>query len=357
MEEVVASWRFIDPIIEGWKRNLVSLIQYQSDSDEVLSESQTINQHLHSLEIKREIGIVGLGKMGSSLSLNLIDKGWKVMGYNRTSEVTRNLEDQGIVGVYSFKEMIDKLSRPRIVWLMLTAGKPVDEVLLGDNALIAYLEEGDVVIDGGNSFYKDSVRRAKELEKRGISFVDVGFSGGPGGARRGACLMVGGKKQIYDRLLPLFLDISVPQGVQFFSGAGAGHFVKMVHNGIEYGIMQSIAEGFTILKKTEYNLNLKEIADVYNHGSVVESSLIGWLKDAFEAHGNNLRDVVGSVAHTGEGEWTANTAKELSVKAKVIGESVKVRIRSEKHPSFTGKILSALREQFGGHAVTKKNEP
>lgn len=166
--------------------------------------------------------------------------------------------------------------------------------------------------------------------------------------------MVGGIRKIYDKLLPLFLVISTPQGVKFFEGAGAGHFVKMAHNGIEYGIMQSIAEGFTILKKAKYSLNLEDVADIYNHGSVIESRLISWLTDAFEIHGIDLKDVSGSVGHTGEGGWAVEAAKELNVKAKVIEESLKFRVRSEKYPSYTGKILSALREQFGWHIVTSQ---
>jgi len=303
--------------------------------------------------VEKEIGIVGLGKMGSNLALNMVEKGWKVVGYNRTYEVTKKLEKEGIVATRSLKELAKKLKPSRVVWLMVTAGVAVDEILFGEDGLANFLDNGDIVIDGGNSFYKDSIRRAQELEKRGIFLVDVGVSGGPEGARHGACLMVGGRRDLYVRLLPLFLDVSAPQGVQFFEGTGAGHFVKMVHNGIEYGIMQSIAEGFTILKQARYALNLKDVADVYNHGSVIESRLIGWLKKAFEIHGVDLNDVSGTVGHTGEGEWTVQTARELGVQAKVMEEAVKFRVESEKNPSYTGKTLSALREQFGGHLSTK----
>ncbi|MCW4019957.1 MAG: glucose-6-phosphate dehydrogenase [Candidatus Bathyarchaeota archaeon] len=352
-EEIEASWKFIDPIISSWRKGLVPLNLYEPDENQILSESKVVEQPLSKKTgIKKEIGVVGLGKMGSNLALNLIDKGWRVVGFNRTYAVTRKLERKGIVGSASLKELAAYLEPPRVIWLMIKAGKPVDEVLFSGDGLVNYLDKGDIVVDGGNSFYKDSVRRAEELEKKGIFFVDAGVSGGPEGARYGACLMVGGKRAIYEKIQPLFLDISAPQGVKFFEGVGAGHFVKMVHNGIEYGIMQSIAEGFAILKNAEYFLDLKDAADVYNHGSVIESRLVGWLKRAFEVHGVELENISGAVAHTGEGEWTVRTAHELEVKAKIIEESLKFRVQSEKNPSYTGKILSALREQFGGHAAT-----
>jgi len=250
--------------------------------------------------------------------------------------------------------MVSKLKPPRVIWVMVKAGEAIDEVLFGEEGLINHLEKEDIVIDGGNSYFEDSVRRTHKLAKKGIMFVDVGVSGGPEGVRTGACLMVGGTKEVYEKLLPLYLNIAVTQGVQFFEGVGAGHFVKMIHNGIEYGIMQAIAEGFTVLKNSGYSLNLKDIAEVYNHGSVIESKLIRWLKKAFEVHGVDLEDVSGTVAHTGEGEWTVKTAHELGLKTKIIEEAVNFRIESEKNPSYTGKILSALREQFGGHSVTLK---
>jgi glucose-6-phosphate 1-dehydrogenase len=352
MEEIEASWRFIDPILNAWKKGLVPLVYYEPGKNLVLSESKIVEQKMReTTTLKKEIGIVGLGKMGSNLAFNLIDKGWRVVGFNRTYEVTKGLEEKGIVGAATPKEIVSKNEPPRVIWVMVKAGEPVDGILFGEEGLMNYLENGDIVIDGGNSFYEDSVRRAHKLAKKGITFVDVGISGGPEGARTGACLIVGGTKEAYEKLLPLYLDISVAQGVQFFEGVGAGHFVKMVHNGIEYGIMQAIAEGFTVLKNAAYSLNLKNVAEVYNHGSVIESRLIGWLKKAFEVHGVDLKDVSGTVAHTGEGEWAVNTARGLGVKAKIIEEAVNFRIESEKNPSYTGKILSALREQFGGHSI------
>ena len=355
IEEVEAAWRFVDPILKAWKKGLVPLSQYEAGKDLVLSESKVVERNLReSTRLKKELGVAGLGKMGSNLAFNLVDKGWKVVGFNRTIEVTRGLMERGIVEAATLKEMARLLEPPRVVWLMVKAGDAVDEVLFGKEGLVNHLERGDTVIDGGNSFYKDSVKRARRLKEKGITFVDIGISGGPEGARSGACLMVGGTREAYERLLPLYLDVTAFQGVQYFEGSGAGHFVKMVHNGIEYGIMQAIAEGFAVLRNAEYSLNLEDAAEVYNHGSVIESRLMEWLGKAFEVHGVDLKDVSGTVAHTGEGEWTVKTARELGLKTKIIEEAVNFRIESQDNPSYTGKILSALREQFGGHSVTIK---
>lgn len=168
--------------------------------------------------------------------------------------------------------------------------------------------------------------------------------------------MIGGERKIFEQLEGLFADLAAPDGYKFFEGAGAGHFVKMVHNGIEYGMMQAIAEGFNILKNAKYNLNLSEVADVYNHGSVIESRLVGWLRNALGLYGNELKDISGVVGHTGEGDWTVKTAKEMKVKTKIIEEAVRFRIESEKHPSYAGKILTALRNQFGGHSLKNKSD-
>jgi 6-phosphogluconate dehydrogenase len=298
--------------------------------------------------LKREIGIVGLGKMGGNLARRLVEKGWLVVGWNRTATVTQALEKEGLRGAYSFKEFVQKLTPPRVIWIELPAGAVVEEAL---KELTPLLSAGDIVVDGGNSYFKDALRRAKTLAKKKIEFVDVGVSGGPGGARHGASLMIGGKRETFAKLEPLFYDLARENGYQFFAGYGAGHFVKMVHNGIEYGMMQALAEGFAILKKSKYKLDLTRVADIYNHGSVIESRLVGWLEKAFELHGEDLGDVSGSVKHTGEGAWTVKTVKEMKLKAKIIEGALQFRIQSEKNPSYTGKILSALRGQFGGHEV------
>ena len=207
------------------------------------------------------------------------------------------------------------------------------------------------MIDGGNSFFEDSRRRAKLLARKGIKFLDAGVSGGPAGARNGACMMIGGDQASYEKWEALFADASVRDGYAYFGAAGAGHFVKMVHNGIEYGMMQSIAEGFALMKKSPFKLKLSKIAKLYNHGSVIESRLIGWLESGYAAFGEDLKKISGSVAYTGEGEWTVKTGKKWKMKLPVIEDSFKFRVRSKKDPSYMGKILSALRNQFGGHAT------
>jgi 6-phosphogluconate dehydrogenase len=249
------------------------------------------------------------------------------------------------------QELVSSLRKPRVIWLMAPHGKIVEGILFGAGGLSKILSRGDTVIDGANSYFKDSVRRAQKIEKSGIRYLDVGVSGGPLIAKQGACLMVGGKPEAFKRTENLFRDIAGAQGYQFFKGAGAGHFVKMVHNGIEYGMMQALAEGLAILKKSPYKPNLKKAAENYNKGSIIESRLVNWARQAFEDYGENLSGVSGSVAHTGEGEWTAKTARELGITAPIIEESFKFRLRSKKNPSFTGKVLSALRAEFGGHSA------
>jgi 6-phosphogluconate dehydrogenase len=304
----------------------------------------------------RELGIIGLGKMGGGIAKRLLKKGWKVHGYDMSVSTVRELAASGMEPAASLPELVAQLPQPRLVWLMVPAGKTVDAVLFGEQGIAKKLSRGDVVIDGGNSFYKDSIRRAKKLSALGITFIDVGFSGGPGGARQGGCLMVGGNEADFRRIEPLYRDLALEDGYRFFKGVGAGHFVKMVHNGIEYGMMQALAEGFAILKKSKYKPDLAKVAESYNHGSVVESRLVGWLESAYRAYGENLAAISGTVGHSGEGEWTATTARELKVPATIIEESFKFRVRSAKKPSYTGKVLSALRNQFGGHSIKPKKK-
>ncbi|MBI3335201.1 MAG: glucose-6-phosphate dehydrogenase [Candidatus Portnoybacteria bacterium] len=353
-EEVGAMWRFIDPIVEAWQKNLVPLKFYPPDTAEPSTQSRFIDESLEALprkKLTKEIGIIGLGKMGANLARRLMEKGWRVAGYNITPEATKQLEQEGIAGAYSLHELVECLSPPRIIWLMVPAGKPVDEVIFGKEGLVNFLEKGDTIVDGGNSFYTDTISRYKKVKKEGLDFIDVGVSGGPGGARNGACLMIGGSKKIYERLEPLFADIARENGYQFFEGEGAGHFVKMVHNGIEYGMMQSLAEGFALLKKSPYKLDLTRVADLYNHGSVVESRLVEWLKGVLEAYGQELKEVSGKVEQSGEGLWTVKEAKALGVDVASIELAVNFRTKSQKKPSYTGKLLSGMRNQFGGHRV------
>ena len=331
-EEIAEMRRYTDPVVRAWQKGAVPLETYKPHEDEIVHRAKKIDG---ASAITKEIAIVGLGKMGGNLARRLEQKGWQVTGLD--------VHD-------SIKKITEALKAPRIVWLMVPHDK-VDDVLFGKNALSNILERGDIVIDGGNSFYKDSIERSAKLAKLGIKFLDVGVSGGPSGALKGASLMIGGEREVFKKLEPLFADIAAPASYQFFEGAGAGHFVKMIHNGIEYGMMQALAEGFTILKNAKFNLDLERVADIYNHGSVIESRLVGWLEQGLRMRGQDLKDVSGKVAHTGEGAWTVETARELGIKAKIIEDALQFRIESEKNPTYTGKILSALREQFGGHSI------
>lgn len=298
--------------------------------------------------MKKELIIIGLGKMGKGLALNLLRKGWTVYGFNRTHSVTQEMEAHGLKGLSNFVE-IEQIEGPKVVWTMLPAGNVTKEIIFGENGLSKYLKSGDTIVEGGNSLYKDDAENAAKLEPLGINYLDVGVSGGPYGAEHAACLMIGGKKENFLQHEELFKTLSSGTSYKFFEGYGAGHFVKMVHNGIEYGMMQSIAEGFNLFKSTKYNFNLKDIADIYSDGSIIQSKLVDCLVKGLEVFGEELNDVSGSVKSNGEAHWTVDAAKENNVEVKVIEESVKFRDQSLNNPSFTGKILSTLRNIFGGH--------
>jgi len=348
-DEVRAMWAFIDPFTRAWRSGVVPLATYTPDGADVVARAR--ERVDVAPDARREIGIVGLGKMGANLARNLVDHRWRVVGWNRTREVAEAMEAEGLEATSTLAEMVSALESPRTVWLMVPAGKPVDDVLFGEGGLAGLLEPGDTVIDGGNSHYLETIERAPKLAALGLRFLDSGTSGGPGGARSGACLMVGGRRADFDALEHLWRDVSVRDGYRFFDGHGAGHFVKMVHNGIEYGMMQALAEGFAIMKRSPLGIDLDAAAEIYNRGSVIESRLVGWLEEAFETFGENLEGVSGTVAHTGEGEWTVKAADALGVDARVIRDALAVRRESEDAPSYTGQVLSALRNRFGGHAI------
>ncbi len=306
--------------------------------------------------MNKEIGIIGLGKMGKGIAAQLAEKGWTVHVYNRTVEKAHELasEFESMKAYDSVESMVAGISSsPRIVWVMVPAGNAVDETLFGERGLAQYLHEGDVVIDAGNSQYKNDATCAAKLAEKNIHFIDVGVSGGPAGARNGACLMVGGPKKLFDEYEELYKDLTVEGGYAHFEGIGAGHFVKMVHNGIEYGMMQAIGEGFNLMKQSDYHLNLTEVARVYNRASVVESRLIGWLEKAYQEWGVELKPISGSISHSGEGKWTVEVAEEMGQEVPVIKESYEFRVKSASNPSYTGQVVSALRGQFGGHKVNK----
>lgn len=297
-----------------------------------------------------QIGLIGLGKMGLNLALNMKDHGHEVIGYSRSPETVQKAISNGITGVGGIEDMIKKLNPKRLVWLMVPAGDPVENII---NSLIPLLDKHDIIIDGGNSNYRDTLRRYSMLKQKGIDFADVGTSGGMEGARYGACTMIGAEERVFQHLEPLFKDISVENGYLHTGSNGSGHFVKMVHNGIEYGIMQAIGEGFEILAKSRFDLNYRKIAGVWNHGSVIRSWLMELTEKAFQED-PKLDGIKGIMHSSGEGLWTVQEALDLKVPVPVIAESLFMRYRSEQEDNFSGKVVAALRNQFGGHKVERK---
>ncbi len=348
-EEVRAMWHFIDPVVAAWGDGAAPLDAYEPDSDAVLSGAdEALERHKRD----RSIAVVGLGKMGAGIARNLLDHDWTVVGFNRHPEVAQAMTSEGLVAADTLRDLVSGLRPPRTIWLMVPAGAAVETTLFGDGAtpgLADMLDRGDAVVDGGNSRYTDAARRAARLAEKGIGFLDCGTSGGPAGARKGACIMVGGDIELFDRLEPVFADLAVPDGYRHVGGPGAGHFVKMVHNAIEYGMMQAIAEGFTIMRESPFELDLAAIADVYQHSSVVESRLVGWLRDALARFGPDLERFSGSVGSTGEASWAVEIARASGVETPVIADALRFREDSENDPGYTGRLVQALRNEFGGH--------
>jgi 6-phosphogluconate dehydrogenase len=298
-----------------------------------------------------KLGYIGLGKMGFNMVERLLEKGHRVMVYDMNREAVSAVAAKGAEQAGSIAEMAGRLEAPRLFWIMVPFSA-VDAVL---QELMPYLAKGDTIIDGGNSPYKHSMRRAGELLGRGIDFLDAGISGGPAGARSGSCIMVGGREEAFRRHEALFRDLAHEKGYVHTGPAGSGHFVKMVHNGIEYGMMQALAEGFTVLKTSPFGLDMAAVADLYQHGSVIESRLVEWLRQGYEQFGPDLKEVSGSAAQSGEAMWTIEAARELGVSVPVIQASLDFRLASARNPSYTAKVISVLRHQFGGHEMKKKS--
>lgn len=297
-----------------------------------------------------QIGLVGLGKMGFNLALNIKSKGHEVVAYDINETTLQKIKEKGVTPANSIQDLAEKLTSKRVIWLMIPAGELVDSTL---EKLVPYLSVGDIVIDGGNSFYKDSIRRAKSLEASQINYLDCGTSGGTEGALHGVCAMIGGNRFAFNHCEALFKDISVPDGFLYCGASGSGHFVKMIHNGIEYGMMQSIAEGFEVMEKSDFKLNLEGVAKVWNHGSVVRSWLMELTENALHKD-PGLQSIKGVMHSSGEGKWTLDTALEKGIATPVIAMSLLMRYRSQQDDTFSGKIVAALRNEFGGHAVEKK---
>lgn len=298
-----------------------------------------------------QVGIIGLGKMGFNLALNLKRNKYNVVAQDVNTEFVSKIGDEGIETAYTVEELCQKLTDRKVIWLMVPAGEIVDSVI---TSLLPNLSKNDIIIDGGNSNYKDSKRRYLKLKEQGIDFLDCGTSGGTSGALNGACTMIGGDADVFDYVAKVFKDISIENGYLYTGAAGSGHFTKMVHNGIEYGMMQSIAEGFEVFEHSEFDIDFHKTAKLFNHGSVVRSWLMELTENAFSKD-PKLDGIKGIMHSSGEGKWTLETALDLGVPTPVIALSIMMRYRSQMSDTFSGKVVAALRNEFGGHAV-EKNE-
>ncbi len=296
-----------------------------------------------------ELGFIGLGKMGLNMVTRLQQGRHRVVVYDRSAEAIKQAEAQGCVGAASLSELIGNLTAPRAVWIMVPSGAPTEETV---QAVAALLQPGDTVIDGGNTRFHDDVRRAAELKQKGVHYVDVGTSGGIWGLKVGYCLMVGGDEAPVQRLTPVFHTLAPEAGWARMGGHGAGHYVKMVHNGIEYSMMQGYAEGFELMAKSEYRLDLARIADLWMHGSVVRSWLLELAAGALKAD-PKLSGLKGYVQDSGEGRWMIQDAIEKDVPVPTLTTALFTRFRSRQDESFAEKMLAALRNAFGGHSVRR----
>jgi 6-phosphogluconate dehydrogenase len=294
-----------------------------------------------------KIGFIGLGRMGANMVRRLLKDGHEVVAFNRTAEKTREIAGEGAEAAFTLEELVSKLEKPRNVWIMVPAGDATEAQI---DDLMSLLEPGDTIIDGGNTNFHDDQRRYPKLKAKGVNYVDAGVSGGIWGLANGFCLMVGGDPEPVQRLEPVFTSLAPADGYLHVGGPGAGHYVKMVHNGIEYGMMQAYAEGFEILHASDYKLDLHGISHIWNHGSVVRSWLLELAENAF-ADDQDLTHLKGWVADSGEGRWTVQEAIDRDVPAPVITQSLIMRLRSRQDDSYGAKVLAALRNEFGGHAV------
>lgn len=296
-----------------------------------------------------KIGLIGLGKMGFNLMQNMLRHQHEVAAYDVNPDLVKQSLDHGAEGVSSLEDLVAKLPAPRIVWMMVPAGAIVESVI---ESITPLLQAGDILIDGGNSHYKESIARAEKLKAQGIHYFDAGTSGGMEGAHNGGCFMIGGNPDVFPVIEPVIKDMAVENGYLYAGPNGSGHFLKMVHNGIEYGMMQSIAEGFEVLEKSNFDYNFEDVARVWSNGSVIRSWLMDLTQNAFSKD-PKLESIKGVMKSSGEGKWTVETALELQASAPVIAMSLFMRYRSLETDTFHGKVVAALRNEFGGHAVEK----
>jgi 6-phosphogluconate dehydrogenase len=299
-----------------------------------------------------QLGMIGLGRMGANMTTRLLRGGHTVAVYDRSAEAVAHAAEGGAVGASSLQDLVQRLAAPRAAWIMVPSGKPTDDTV---EALLGLMSAGDVIIDGGNSNYQDSMARARAAKERGIDFVDAGTSGGVWGLENGYCLMVGGDAAAVERVEPVFVTLAPPDGYAYVGPSGAGHFSKMVHNGIEYGMLAAYGEGFEILKSSQFPYDLHQLAKLWLSGSVIRSWLLELAELAFRRD-PSLSDIRGYVDDSGEGRWTVQAAIDENVPAPVITMSLLSRFVSRQQESFSAKVIAALRNEFGGHAV-KMEEP
>jgi 6-phosphogluconate dehydrogenase len=297
-----------------------------------------------------KIGFVGLGKMGANMVERLLKGGHDVVAYDPSADAVDALVKKGTTGAKSLAELVENLPDRKVVWLMVPAGKPVDENI---TELVSMMKNGGIIIDGGNSNWRETQTRAKDLEAQGIDYIDCGTSGGVWGLENGYCLMAGGKDSACGEVEPVFKTLAPPEGYLYCGPSGAGHFVKMVHNGIEYGMMQAYAEGFEIMEKSPFDLDILGITKVWQRGSVVRSWLLELAELAFQDD-PKLSEIKSYVQDSGEGRWTVQAAMDFDVPAPVITMSLLARFQSRQPDSFAMKVLAALRNQFGGHSIKRK---
>jgi 6-phosphogluconate dehydrogenase len=297
-----------------------------------------------------KIGLIGLGKMGSNMVLRLLKGKHKVVVYDRSTAPIKSLVKKGAMGAKSVQDLLTQLPERKIVWLMIPAGEPTIQAV---KELANTLSKGDIVIDGGNSYYKNSVLMAKELSQKGIHFVDAGTSGGIWGLEKGYCLMIGADDKVFKICEPLFKTLAPKDGYLHVGPNGAGHFVKMIHNGIEYGMLQAYAEGFEIMNASDYRVDFAKVSHLWNQGSVIRSWILELAEDAF-TKSPKLNGIAAYVNDSGEGRWTVAEAIERNVSAPVLTLSLLERLRSREKESFSAKVIAALRNEFGGHAIKKE---
>ncbi|MFZ4452861.1 phosphogluconate dehydrogenase (NAD(+)-dependent, decarboxylating) [Salibacterium aidingense] len=297
-----------------------------------------------------KVGLIGLGKMGYNIGLQMMEKEHAPVAFDVERSTVDTFEEAGGEGASSLKELTEKLDSPRVIWVMVPAGDITDNVL---EEIAPLLDKEDILIEAGNSHYKSTMAHHKTMKARGIHFFDVGTSGGISGARHGACFMIGGNKEVFHQTLePLFKDLSVENGYFYTGEGGSGHYLKMIHNGIEYGMMAAIGEGFELLEKSPFDYDYEGVANIWNNGSVIRGWLMELMGEAFKKDAN-LEDIRGVMHSSGEGKWTVESALDYEAAAPVIALSLMMRYRSQETDTFTGKVVAALRHEFGGHSTEK----